>query len=137
MTASIRDLCAADHNDDAERIAGWTRNKTEAGVTRMLANPDTALYVAEIEGDVAAVGSVQADGSIGLNYVAPAFRFRGVSRALLAYMEDVLRDRGLTAATLVSTKTAHRFYRGAGWRDDGDEAERMGLNGIPMRKDLR
>ncbi|HEY4199656.1 MAG TPA: hypothetical protein VGM83_03765 [Devosiaceae bacterium] len=67
LTASIRDLCAADHHDDPEAVAGWTRNKSIAGVTAMLANDNLALYVAETGRALAAVGAIAADNSIGLN----------------------------------------------------------------------
>jgi len=135
LTASIRELCAADHKDDPERVARWIANKTEAGVAKMLANPAQTLLVAEVDGVVAAVGAF-GGGEITLNYVDPAHRFAGVSRALLAAMETELRGGGLTAARLVSTGTAQRFYRRAGWSDAGAPEDHQGMLCYPMTKAL-
>ncbi len=117
LTASIAQLCAPDHGNDADALAAWTANKTPEGIRRMLANPDLTMLIAERAGDPAAVGAITAGGDVALNYVAPAHRFAGVSRALLAAMEDTLRQRGVREARLVSTRTAHRFYLDAGWLD--------------------
>ena len=119
LTASITQLCAADHHGDPVIIGAWTANKTLAGVRKFFDNPETTLVIAERLGEVAAVGSFDTAGTIRLNYVAPAHRFRGVSKALLGAMEAALRTRGTAIARLHATTTAHEFYRAAGWRDDG------------------
>jgi hypothetical protein len=132
MTASIRELCAPDHHDDPAVIARWTGNKTVAGVAAMLENPDVRLFVAEVDGTVAAVGAISpGKHEILLNYADPAHRFAGVSKALLTAMEEAL---GPGEARLDSTITAHRFYSAAGWTDAGVSAEHFGLTSIPMRK---
>src|SRR6185312_7912308 len=87
LTASIVELCAADHHGDPTIIAGWARNKTPVEVANSFDNPDLTLSLAEYLGEVAAVGGVDRDGGIRLNYVAPEHRFQGVSKALLAAME--------------------------------------------------
>jgi GNAT superfamily N-acetyltransferase len=135
MTASITELCGEDHGNDPAAIARWTANKTLAGVRKMLENPATTLFVAEVDGVVAAVGAVTGD-EIGLNYVSPDHRFIGVSRALLEAMEAALKGRGLVEGRLSSTKTARRFYLAAGWVDDDVPGEMFGLQGFPMRKVL-
>lgn len=137
LTASIIELCAADHQRDLAIIAGWTRNKTPAEVEKFFDNPELTLYVAERAGEIAAVGCLGIDGTIRLNYVAPAHRFQGVSKALLAAMEEALRRRGIRAAHLHSTRTAHAFYLSAGWVDDGPLETAAGrVPGQPMRKAL-
>lgn len=136
LTASIRDLCAADHRDDPDRVARWTANKTEAGVAKMLANPGAILFVAEHDGAIAAVGCVLRPDEIGLNYVDPAHRFAGISRAMLAAMEREIGAAGHGEARLVSTGTAHRFYRDAGWQDAGEPQDHGGMLCYPMRKNL-
>src|SRR5690606_26189715 len=40
LTASITELCGADHGNDPDRIARWTANKNVEGVRSMLANPN-------------------------------------------------------------------------------------------------
>ena len=136
LTASIRDLCTADHGNSPEILSRWTANKTEEGVRNMLANPDARALVAEVDGEVAAVGCLVGDSEVGLNYVHPRFRFRGVSRALLKHMEAALRAAGVGEAALTSTLTAHRFYLAAGWEDAGPPQDHSGMICQPMRKRL-
>lgn len=136
MIASIKQLCFADHHGDPQVIAGWTRNKAPEWVARMLANPDLAMFVAETGGVVGAVGAINGADTIGLNYVAPAFRFRGLSRALLARMEAEMAVRGTEIGYLVSTQTALRFYRACGWQDAGPPEGGHNVDGYPMTKRL-
>jgi len=119
LIASITQLCGLDHRHNPEIIAAWTANKTPEGVAAMLADPAAQLFVSERDGHVAAVGSVRDDREIALNYVHPAHRFAGVSRALLATMESYMSERGAAVARLKSTVTAHRFYLAQGWQDVG------------------
>jgi GNAT superfamily N-acetyltransferase len=114
---SITELCLADHHGDADFLARWLSNKSPDGVRAMLANPNFTLLVAEQNGEVAAVGGIDALGKVALNYVSPRHRFNGVSKSLLAAMEAELKAHGHAAATLTSTATAHRFYLAAGWTD--------------------
>ena len=137
LIASITELCIADHRGAPERLAGWTANKTPEGVARMLANPQLRLLVAELDGRVAAVGAVVPEsGEVSLNYVDPAARFRGVSKALLAVLEAELRGHGVVEAQLTSTITARGFYHAAGWREDAAPVACMGGEGHRMRKRL-
>jgi len=136
LSASIRELCATDHHDDADLIAQWTANKTPERIARWIADPNVTFFLAERDGAPAGVGSVSAEGEILLNYVAPLHRFCGVSRAMLAHLELTLRDRGVRKAKLMSTATAHRFYRSAGWLDVGSPQLLFGVKGYPMEKNL-
>jgi GNAT superfamily N-acetyltransferase len=94
------------------------------------------LFVAERDGMIAAVGAIIEPDTIGLNYVDPAHRFAGVSKALMAGMEDVLRRHGISEGKLHSTETAHRFYLATGWEDTGPPQEQFGMRDYPMRKRL-
>lgn len=118
LIASITQLCHADHEDNPVRIAEWTANKTPAGVAAMLAREGLTMVVAELDGQVVAVGATTADGEVALNYVAPEARFRGVSKALLAHMEADLAARGFDEARLRATRTARPFYDAQGWSPD-------------------
>ena len=86
LIASITELCTDDHHGDPAAIAAWTANKSPAGIGRWFANPANRLFVAEDGGAVVAVGGFNSGGEVILNYVAPAARFRGVSRAMLAHL---------------------------------------------------
>lgn len=130
LTASITSLCTEDHGNDPRRLRQWTQNKSEAGIGKMMDNPAQTVWVAEVSGEIAAVGAVAGD-SIVLNYVAPEYRLLGVSKALLATMEDSLRNAGIPLGKLVSTRTALRFYLAYGWLELGP-----GAGGIRMQKVL-
>ena len=121
LTASITELCHADHQNDPNRIADWTANKTPDGILSMLARDGFFMVVAELDGEVVAVGATTADGKIALNYVAPEARFRGISKALLAHMEADLRSRGFAEGRLRATNTAKAFYRAQGWSADASQ----------------
>ncbi len=89
------------------------------------------------KGAILAVGSVTDTGEITLNYVAPAARFRGVSRALLGALEARAAARGNVRCTLTSTETAHRFYLEGGYIDNGPPVGNFGTStGYPMFKRL-
>lgn len=136
LIASITELCALDHHNDPEAIANWTANKSPAGVRAMLASPNAEFFVAEDDGVVAAVGCVLNGDEVGLNYVHPAHRFRGISRALLGAMEEAMRAAGIVEARVRSTQTAHRFYLAQGWQDAGDKYTGRFIDAWPMRKRL-
>ena len=137
LTASIIELCTADHGGDPHAIAAWTRNKSEEGVVGMLANPDQQIFVAERAMGIVAVGAVTNDGTISLNYVAPDARFAGISSAMLARLELALVELGHREGRLESTRTARAFYLARGWLADGPQANGRVVNGYPMRKLLR
>jgi GNAT superfamily N-acetyltransferase len=113
-------------NKKPEIVAGWARQ------------PGNSLLLAT-EGDaILAVGSVTDAGEITLNYIAPEARFRGVSRALLKALESRAVERGNGRCTLTSTETAHRFYRSAGYVDDGTPRSNFGTSsGYRMSKRLK
>jgi GNAT superfamily N-acetyltransferase len=134
LTASIVELCAADHSNDPAAIAAWTRNKTPEGVATMLANTNLLMFVTEVSGQIGAVGAVTRTGEIALNYVAPTMRFLGLSKALLSRLETELKSLGFAEARLEATATAQRFYERAGWRPDGPRATGRVVNGYPMKK---
>ena len=136
LTASIIELCATDHGNDPEALAAWTRNKSEGGVAAMLDNPDFLIFVAELDGAVAAVGAITRDGTVALNYVAPTARFRGLSKAMMARLEAELKALGFTDGRLEATATALKFYQATGWIANGPQASGRKVNGYPMTKAL-
>lgn len=137
LIASITELCGDDHRGDPTAIAAWTANKSPKEIARWFANPANRLFVAEDSGGVIAVGGFQDSGEIILNYVAPAARFRGTSKAVLAHLEAAMRADGLTTVRLESTGTAHGFYLGAGWKDAGEATQKVcGVRCLAMTKEL-
>jgi GNAT superfamily N-acetyltransferase len=99
LKRSIAELCTADHKNDPTILARWLGNKTIENFVAWTAQPDNSLLVAVEDSKILAVGSVTDSGTIGLNYVSPDARFRGVSRALLQALELRAVERGTLAAT--------------------------------------
>ena len=137
MRRSISELCSADHHDDPVILARWLANKTPEIVAAWIIKPGNSVLVAVESGTILAVGSVSDAGEITLNYVSPDARFHGVSRALLVALEARAQERGNERCTLLSTETAHRFYRAAGYIDDGPPRGKFGTSSsYPMSKQL-
>jgi len=137
LRESISQLCVADHGNDPTILNAWLANKTPEIVAGWAVQEGNSLLLA-VEGDaVLAVGSVTDAGQITLNYVAPAARFRGVSRALIKALEARALERGNTRCTLTSTETAHRFYQTVGYIDDGTPTGKFGTrSSYPMSKQI-
>jgi GNAT superfamily N-acetyltransferase len=135
LRRSITELCAADHRDEPAALQAWLANKTPEIVAAWTRQAGNSLLLA-VEGNaVLAVGAVTDAGEITLNYVAPEARFRGVSRAMLSALEVRAAERGNHRCTLTSTATAHRFYRSAGYLDEGTSVTRFGMDsGYSMSK---
>lgn len=136
LRRSITQLCVADHGNDPAILARWLENKTPENVAAWVARSDNSLLVAVEGSAILAAGSVTDGGEITLNYVSPDARFRGVSRALLDALETRARRRGATRCTLISTETARRFYRAAGYAEAAASVDCFGARGRPMAKNL-
>jgi ribosomal protein S18 acetylase RimI-like enzyme len=137
LRRSIAELCVVDHSNDPEILGRWLANKTPEIVASWIARSDNSVLVA-VEGDtILAVGSVTDEGEITLCYVSPDARFRGISRELLGALETRAAARGNERCTLHSTLTARRFYRAAGYTEDGPPDGKFGARGgYPMSKPL-
>jgi GNAT superfamily N-acetyltransferase len=133
LRRSITELCAADHKGDAPTLAAWLANKTPESVRRWTGNQH--LFVAAEDGAILGVAALAPSGEITLNYVSPDARFRGVSKALVARLEEEAAKLGLAAITLTSTATARRFYAGCGYAEAGAPVPGFGITrGFPMAK---
>ena len=137
LKRSIAELCEADHRHDPSVVARWLANKTHDNFRAWVNQPDNSVLVAVEEGDILGVGSVTDAGNIGLNYVSPDARFRGVSRALLRALEARAAERGNKRCKLTSTETARRFYLSSGYVVAGSPVGGVGIGfGYPMEKGL-
>jgi GNAT superfamily N-acetyltransferase len=137
MRRSIAELCVADHNNDPQILRSWLANKKPEIFRRWLQQLDQSYLVVIDDGQVVCVGGVTDAGLITLNYVSPDARLRGVSRAMMAALEQRARDRGNRNCTLVSTATARRFYLARGYVETGPPDRKFGTeSGFPMRKVL-
>src|SRR4051812_35739357 len=124
---SITELCGEEYREDAQVLARWLANKTPEDFRRWIGSTDRLVCVAVgTDGRLAAVGMVAWRGEILLNYVAPEARFLGVSKALMAHMEDHLRVRGAEIVTLHSTHIARGFYLSLCYEEVGRMVSRFG-----------
>jgi GNAT superfamily N-acetyltransferase len=126
LRRSISELCQADHLGDPDKIEPWHASKTPENVRVWITMPSNCVLVALINGKIAGVAASSGGNHVTLNYVAPEFRYRGVSKALLARLELHAKKAGAEFCTLKSTKTALAFYQSAGYversADDGAES---------------
>jgi GNAT superfamily N-acetyltransferase len=136
LRASIVQLCAADHGNRDEPLRQWLANKTTPNVETWVSNPDNIMLVAEVRSAMAGVGCLRTDGYIALNYVSPDHRFLGVSKAMLAALENQARNLALSMVNLESTKTALDFYRATGFTEAGEPSTKNDLPAYPMTKRL-
>lgn len=132
---SIRMLCAPDHHNDEAAIASWAGDGSPDKFIRILSMPDAVVLVAERAGQIVAVGALAGD-RVTLNYVDPDHRFQGVSKAMMAALEQSLRDAGVRTAHLDSSATALPFYRSLGWVDGAETVRGYSVDGYPMSKVL-
>ena len=80
------------------------------------------MVVAERDSEVVGVGMASLSGEIMLNYVHPEARFCGVSKSILAAIEDTLRSLGVHRCRLESTITAQSFCESFGFRPEAGNA---------------
>lgn len=128
--ASIRSLCTPDHGDDETTIARWIgpADKFE----KLLQQTDLTLIVVDIDGEIAGLGGMSGEWVV-LNYVHPAFRLQGISKAVMQAIESRMIAQGILVGYLDSTETAVRFYQSIGWTKSGPFDRDIGQ---PMQKNL-
>lgn len=133
---SITELCKLDHNGIPAIVEGMLINKTPANMRAWIETLGSFVFIAEIGGQMAGVGAFTGDGEMTLLYVSPEFRFRGVSKALLAALEADARKLGLPSCALVSTDTAKAFFLAAGYVGYDEAEDDFGMDSSSMTKDL-
>lgn len=116
-------LCKADHFGDALTLEGWLANKTVKNFAWWFTAPGSNGFIAERNGEMIGVGAVRDDGEVTLNYVSPSARFQGVSKALLARMEETAKGKLADRMSLTTTETARRFYHDRGYREEDEEGD--------------
>lgn len=133
---SIAELCMADHHNMPAVMDGLLINKTPDNMRAWITTPGSYVYIAEAGPVMAGVGGLTGDGEVTLLYVAPDFRFQGVSKALLATLEDKARSIGLPTCALVSTETAQRFFEARGYSSYDSDEDDFGMDSTSMTKAL-
>ena len=134
---SIVDLCAADHRGDESTIAAWLANKTPDRFASWISSPRHVAIVAERADCVVGFALLNAAGTIVLLYVAPEYRFSGVSKAMLASLEEHAAALGIAELKLDSSVTALSFYERCGYSRAGEAVQGFGVtHAYPLSKRL-
>ena len=140
IRASIRDLCREDHENDPGALEGWLANKSVKNVRVWFSQLGLYSFVATQDGRLVGVATLSGAGEVMLLYVRPDARFQGVSKALLAKLEDQARKLKLEHCSLTSTLTARRFYLDRGYElliPEDEEDDGLGLDApVSMTKKL-
>jgi GNAT superfamily N-acetyltransferase len=124
---SITELCAADHQGDEATIAAWLANKTEGNFAAWICSPRHVAMVAERAGVIVGFALLNRDGTIALLYVAPEARFTGVSKAMLAVLEEHAVASRIAELKLESSVTALSFYESCGYSQVGGTVRGFGV----------
>jgi putative acetyltransferase len=100
----------------AGEAEAWAAKLTLAGMEGKLRELD--IWVAEVDGVVAAWGAIRGDILEGL-YVAPGFAGRGVASDMLTRLEGLMMARGVAAVHAEASSNARAFYLRRGYRMSG------------------
>jgi N-acetylglutamate synthase-like GNAT family acetyltransferase len=134
LRRSIIELCVLDHGGDEHVLEQWLKNKTPSTIKSWIEDPDQFLVVAEDQGIILGVGGASTKGEITLNYVHPDYRYTGVSKAIISFIESKLCKAELRQTTLTSTQTALNFYKSLGYRESAGPLTWGKLVGYSMEK---
>lgn len=139
--ARVHEAAARAAAETAYEDAGrWTRDREAADYRDDLEDPESALYVAEVDETIAGFGAADlAEGKVVADYVDPAYQDEGVGTALLNRVEKALRNAGHEEASLTASLNAESFYQRHGYevteRTNLDEAE-VEFPVVNMRREL-
>ena len=137
LRCSIRELCAADHQNDEKTLGAWLENKTTGNVRAWIASPHNYAVVALHNSKICGFAMVARDGTLRLCYLVPDVQYLGAGKAMLSALEAEASDWGLKSLRLESTISARSFYARNGYASAGDPILVMGAQrAYPMRKIL-
>lgn len=94
------------------------------------------LLAVDAAGQAIGCARLLPDGHVGRMAVLPAWRGRGVGRALLAATMHEAQARGYAMLKLSAQTHAAGFYARAGFVAEGDEYEEAGIPHVAMHKRL-
>jgi putative acetyltransferase len=131
VNRAIRGLAAAAY--PPEVINAWVVPITDDSVRALIAAAGEEIrLVAELDGDPVGIGAlVVGNSELRACYVAPEGARRGCGSALVAELEQIARDNGLTRLELVASINAEPFYASHGYRAS-ERCEHVLPNGTRM-----
>lgn len=130
LERSIKVGCALDHRNQPALVQAWASNAREQRVSAWLADSNLHLRLGLLHDRPVGVAMARTDGRILLCYVQPEFFRRGVGRALMAEVEQLLASQRHPRTRLHSTRTAQGFYARLGYQPC---AEEVVVNGLPLQ----
>lgn len=80
--------------------------------------------------------TVAGHGKIGRMAVDPAWRGRGIGRAMLDRLVDLARSRGLPRVVLNAQCHARKFYEAAGFAVSSEVFQEAGIDHVRMERGL-
>jgi N-acetylglutamate synthase-like GNAT family acetyltransferase len=138
VIASIRELCVADHHNDAATLERWLGNKTPASFETWINNPENFCVIGEVSGVLSAVGLLHDSGEIRLFYVAPDSQRKGLGIAIHIALEAHASLLNMERLHLCSTDAARSFYERVGYQASGAHKHMYGqLWCFPYTKQLQ
>ncbi|HWR77639.1 MAG TPA: GNAT family N-acetyltransferase [Thiobacillus sp.] len=136
-------ILLTDWAHDAPRLSAVRRVVfiDEQGVPEALewdADDAGAVHLLAVDGEGRAIACARLlpDGHLGRMAVLPAWRGRGVGRALLAAALSAAQARGTITLRLSAQTHAAGFYARAGFVAVGREYEEAGIPHVAMQKNL-
>jgi putative acetyltransferase len=112
--AAVRVIAAGDYSQ--AMIDAWTPPASARMIEHLQAGPSGTKIVAELDGEMAGIAELVPDkGELRACYVSPDFARRGVGKALVAELEALARNAGITALSAHSSVTAEPFYLHLGY----------------------
>jgi putative acetyltransferase len=115
VNSAIRGLAASHYSPDI--IAGWVVPVTDETVCDLMLNPDHEIrLVAELDEKPAGIAALILERSeLRACYVSPHAARRGCGSALVAEIERLAREHGLTRLELAASLNAEPFYAAHGY----------------------
>jgi GNAT superfamily N-acetyltransferase len=137
LRRSITELCALDHQGNADTLAKWLANKRPQNFLCWLASGDNFCVIAEDDNQVVGVGRLHRSGELRLCYLAPGTQRKGVGKAIYLALEEQGKAWGLRTLRLESTVSARPFYEALGFRPAGMATPGFGISHChPYEKQL-
>ena len=124
LRRSITELCELDHRGGKKELDEWLENKTVQNCESWLKNERTNFFIAESNGRIVGVSSINHDGYIGLCYVLPEVKGHGLGAKLLNAAEASVSNLDVQSFKLESTITAKGFYEHLGYIHTGGSQDR-------------
>lgn len=99
---------------------------------------ETALHALAEDADGRPIGTgrLTVDGRVGRMAVMREWRGRGVGSAILEWLTEAARSRGIDEIVLSAQVSAINFYRRFGYTEEGDEFMDAGIPHMRMRRRL-